>query len=83
MLLKEVDKVDLRGIGTLLEHKLVIWYIPVANRVVEWHFKHHLALFGPNLEEKWLIIIVLEDLFVDNFNENRAEVGVFVVITAR
>ena len=82
MLLKEVDEVDLRGIRSLLEDELVIRYVPVANRVVKWHFKHHFALLGPHLEKKWLMIIVLKDFLVNYLNKNGAEIAFFVVITA-
>ena len=49
--------------------------------MVKWHFKHHLALLGPNLEQKWLAIIVLEDFIVNYLDKDGAEVGVFVMIT--
>ena len=54
---KKFDDEDLAGIGFLHKDELIVWDVPIRNWSTQRFLEDHVAVDGPDLQQKLFIVI--------------------------
>ena len=77
---EELDEEDFIRAVLLHIDQLVPGDVPVLGWLHKSLLKDHLALDAPDLEQKRMHIVLLQDVLVNNFNKHGAEIGPLLVL---
>ena len=79
---KKLYHEDLLRIRLLQKDELVHRYIPIRWRFRQGSLKDHFTLLSPHLHQKGLTATLLNDLLIHDLDQNRAERGPLLELTA-
>ena len=77
---EELDEEDFVRVVFLHIDQFVSVDVPVLGRLLHSLLIDHLALDAPDLEQKWLVLVLFQELGINDFDKHRAEFGILLVL---